>query len=135
MHWVQECGLGIIRSQLVLVARSQRRHDPLQRGLVSSDKDARNIVAFQILTSFLQQRRKPSLRHMDAVTFHAEASTARSSLGILFLASETALGKRLVTAPAAAAHRRIMNPEARIAHHRLPGTGALPESTCPGVNS
>ena len=72
---------------------------------------------------------------MDAVTFLAEAPPARTLPRPLFLAFETALRKRLITTPAAAAHRRIMNPEARIAHHRLPGTGALPESTCPGVNS
>ena len=134
MHWVQECGLGIIRSQLVPVARSQRRHDPLQRGLVSSDTDARNTVVFQILTSFLQQRRKPSLRHMDAVTFLAETSPVRSPPRVLFLAFETAVGKRLITDPTATAHRLVMKPEARIAHHRLSGTGALPERTCPCVN-
>ena len=91
MHWVQECGLGIIRSQLVFAARSQRRHDPLQRGLVPSDPDPRNTLLFQVLTSFFQQRRNPPLRYMDAVTLLAESSPPRFVLRILFLTFETAL--------------------------------------------
>ena len=71
---------------------------------------------------------------MGAVTFFAETSPARFPPRLLFLAFETAVGKRLITDPTAVAHRLVMNPEARVAHHRLSGTSAFLKRTCPYVN-